>query len=684
MGAKTARTGNMQRRILNRVATAKGVKVEDLNVDEVVSLTVDLIPEVISLLYLYQRKFEKQYGVIVDRVDGAKAGGKGNAGSAKNLIVRGLEAEAASCDAVLRALDFSDRKVVNAPGRLLGAIMGHQQSNARKIEQDFKGVFLHTEKNQVWVYGPKKEVASCVKHLQTITEEDNSVSPTLEIDKDMARALIGAEGRNVQKFEADSGTSIRVQMPREDENMAQVRIIGEKAEQLKAREVILNFTKSLTKATVEAEPGVVQRLYDGAVRGKFKGKGRSKGEEPLNCATKFSELRNFSGLTVVREAKGVLLVGDEQDVNAWKIILEECIQEASNVPMTVRLDFEQARFWTPERVEGVCQASRAKVAFVKRPREPAVLELIGTEAEKAAAQSAIIEIHKQFGFVEAIEDVSPIGVQSLIANYAAKAKDIETKHDVVISVDRKSQSVKIVGGEDSVMNARKAIETVLVSAENTTVREIDIEWDEGRVVIGKGGNTVWHIKQTTGLEDLQVKDGDQKKKVVFRGSEEAVDQAVVMVQEAITKSKSGGSSRFVTQPRREQNADVHAAVDATATATASEGHEQGASVSSAALAKEQHQQNQNEASAPPVGGQPVGGQGSATKSGQNTFAKKLFPTNGKGDVNLESKVSFPTLGASSDGSKGGKRGKKRPGTSVWKVVEEPSVDEESPTKSEEE
>merc|ERR1712137_406866 len=674
MGAKTARTGNMQRRILNRVATVKGVKVEDLNVDEVVSVTVDLIPEVISLLYLYQRKFEKQYGVIVDRVDGAKAGGKGNAGSAKNLIVRGLEAEAASCDAVLRALDFSDRKVVNAPGRLLGAIMGHQQSNARKIEQDFKGVFLHTEKNQVWVYGPKKEVASCVKHLQTITEEDNSVSPTLEIDKDMARALIGAEGRNVQKFEAETGTSIRVQMPREDENKAQVRIIGEKAEQLKAREVILNFTKSLTKVTVEAEPGVVQRLYDGAVRSKFKGKGKSKGEGPLNGATKFSELRNFSGLTVVREAKGVLLMGDEQDVNAWKIILEECIQEASNVPMTVRLDFEQARFWTPERVEGVCQASRAKVAFVKRPREPAVLELVGTEAEKAAAQSAIIEIHKQFGFVEAIEDVSPIGVQSLIANYAAKAKDIETKHDVVIAVDRKSQSVKIVGGEDSVKNARKEIETVLVSAENTTVREIDIEWDEGRVVIGKGGNTVWHIKQTTGLEDLQVKDGDQKKKVVLRGSEEAVEQAVLMVHEAISKAKSGGSSGFVAHPRHEQNLGSYSGLDATA----SESHEQNASASSTATAKEQPQQNQSVASAPPVGGQV-----SANRSGQNT-AKKLFPSSGKVDVNLESKVLFPTLGASTNGSKGGKNGKKRLGTSLWKVMEEPSVDEELPTKPEEE
>merc|ERR1712137_480038 len=315
--------------------------------------------------------------------------------------------------------------------------------------------------------------------------------------------------------------------------------------------------------------------------GKFKGKGKSKGEEPLNCATKFSELRNFSGLTVVREAKGVLLVGNEQDINAWKAVLEECIQEASNVPMTVRLDFEQARFWTPERVEGVCQASGAKVAFVKRPRQPSVLELVGTEAEKAEAQSAITEIHKQFGFVEAIEDVSPVGVRSLIANYAAKAKDIEAKHDVVIAVDRKSQSVKIVGGEHSVMNARKAIETVLVSAENITVREIDIEWDEGRVVIGKGGNMVWHIKQTTGLEDLQVEDSDQKKKVVFRGSEEAVDQAVTMVQEVITKAKSGASSGFVTQPRREQNTGFYEGVDATA--TASEGHEQGACASTPPL-----------------------------------------------------------------------------------------------------
>merc|ERR1712007_119162 len=150
--------------------------------------------------------------------------------------------------------------------------------------------------------------------------------------------------------------------------------------------------------------------------------------------------------------------------------------------------------------------------------------------------------------------------------------------------------------------------------------------------------------------------------VVFRGSEESVDQAIVMVQEAITKAKSGGSSGFATQPRREQNTGFYAAVDATATAS----HEQGASASSTATAKEQPQQNQSVASAPPVGSQV-----SANRAGQNTFAKKLFPTTGKVDVNLESKVLFPTLGASTDGSKGGKKGKKRPGTSVWKVVEGP-------------
>merc|ERR1712137_787152 len=100
----------------------------------------------------------------------------------------------------------------------------------------------------------------------------------------------------------------------------------------------------------------------------------------------------------------------------------------------------------------------------------------------------------------------------------------------------------------------------------------------------------------------------------------------------------------------------------------------GASAPSTAAAKEQPQQNQSVASVPPAGGQV-----SANRPGQSTVAKKLFPATGKVDVNLESKESFPTLGASTDGSKGGKKGKKRPGTSVWKVVEEPSVDEEPPT-----
>jgi len=56
--AKEVRAGNDKRRIATRVASAKGVKVDELDESTVVSTTVELPPEVIVLSFLYKSKFE--------------------------------------------------------------------------------------------------------------------------------------------------------------------------------------------------------------------------------------------------------------------------------------------------------------------------------------------------------------------------------------------------------------------------------------------------------------------------------------------------------------------------------------------------------------------------------------------------------------------------------------------------
>merc|ERR1719401_383826 len=123
--------------------------------------------------------------------------------------------------------------------------MGAQQANARKLEQDFKGVFIHSDRNQVTVYGPPKEVTKCFKHIETLLPEDSpsqqaaatTASPVMTIDKDRARALIGAGGSNIQRIETDTNTSIKVNILKKDDedSPATVKVTGDKANADKAR-----------------------------------------------------------------------------------------------------------------------------------------------------------------------------------------------------------------------------------------------------------------------------------------------------------------------------------------------------------------------------------------------------------------------------------------------------------------
>jgi len=126
----------------------------------------------------------------------------------------------------------------------------------------------------------------------------------------------------------------------------------------------------------------------------------------------------------------------------------------------------------------------------------------------------------------------------LTAKSAEKVREIEQEHDVSIAVDRKAQAVKILGSKESAAKAKEAIEAALQEVSGDE-KVIEIGWDDGKVVIGKGGNTVRHIKQTTGVDDLQVQDGENCKQVTLKGSAEAIEEAVKMIREVIAKAGEG-------------------------------------------------------------------------------------------------------------------------------------------------
>jgi len=566
---KSVRSDNDKKRLAGRVASSKGVKPEEIDEGSIVSTVVDLSQDVTAVSFLYKSRFEKQYGVVIDRPDGPKGMGKG-AGQdlrpPRSFVVHGVGGETAACVAALRALDFSERKVMNVTSKQAAAIMGSQQANARKLEKDFKGVFINSDKGQVTIYGPTKEVKACHEQLQKnlVHEDAGKESPTrtggagggerpaqtsappplIRVDNDKARAMIGANGKNVQKLEADTGTLIKVNLARreedgnDDEAIATIRVTGDKEKVEKARAAIDSFMKNLATCLVEAPADVVARLYDGAwAASKGASKGKGGGKAPTS---KFGELRETSGLTVVRKTKGVLLLGEKADVDKWKVVLKECVEEASVAPLTIKVNNEQARLWSQERCESLKESTGARVQLIRRGKggENSILEVTGSQEDKDKAQAEIEKAHDALGYSETIEGVLPAATKALTLKGASKLRDIERKLDVAIVVDRKAQEIKVMGKKEAVEEARAELETAIALAGSVVTKLVDIEWEEGGIVIGKQGVTVQSIRHSTGIEDLQVETEGNKKRVMVRGSPEAVESALKMVQEVLEKARN--------------------------------------------------------------------------------------------------------------------------------------------------
>merc|ERR1719313_962261 len=124
--AKSVKSNQQQRKLISMIAEAKGVKAEDLKESDVASQNVELPTEVMALQNLFRRKFEKQYGVLLDRPEGSSSKGGGKGGSAppaKGFVVRGLKAEVAACIKALRDLNLKEQKVIETTAKQEEAVL---------------------------------------------------------------------------------------------------------------------------------------------------------------------------------------------------------------------------------------------------------------------------------------------------------------------------------------------------------------------------------------------------------------------------------------------------------------------------------------------------------------------------------------------------------------------------------
>lgn len=142
------------------------------------------------------------------------------------------------------------------------------------------------------------------------------------------------------------------------------------------------------------------------------------------------------------------------------------------------------------------------------------------------------------------------------------------------------------------------------------------------------------IRDTTGLDSIQVEDGEVNKKVVLRGSQKEVADASAMILEVLAEVKKSAAARSST------------AIDRPPAPSPAPQGGKGAGKSSSKL--EAAPATKPEAA---MGGQTPDGE----KPRPSAFGKPQTWGPGKvhkAEVNLESQDLFPTLGATTNGTKG--------------------------------
>jgi len=159
--------------------------------------------------------------------------------------------------------------------------------------------------------------------------------------------------------------------------------------------------------------------------------------------------------------------------------LRDCLKEAGIVPVVVKLNADQAKRWTWERVEALKASTGARITYRRQGGKgsekggdkggdevAALLTIIGSAEEQEKAQEEINSSHEKwetaFRHSETINDVTSNIARALTQKGGPRnVRDIEKKHDVKISMDKNAQAIHIHGDETTVAEARKEIEAAI-------------------------------------------------------------------------------------------------------------------------------------------------------------------------------------------------------------------------------
>ncbi|OEH79181.1 KH domain-containing protein [Cyclospora cayetanensis] len=479
------------------------------------------------------RKVERKFSVLVEKK------GLGDRGLLLSIV--GYVQDACDkCAAFLNACNFPQVPIgfstapncISLEGQNIGAFIGSAGSNLRKLEAELD-VLLWLEDKWITILGHEATVKKAIPQIKYVCVLSLSqyvcvlsLSQRLwqsqcrcEFKSEVARAMIQGSARTrskVQDIETAMGVTILVRLPRRGDlsKTTTVAIRGASADECK-------------KACAELEEVFGGFGVEVVECDRFKATRILRG-----TAVDFSHIRSHELISLLRCDEGVLLVAPSEALRLAVEAVEAAMHQLSRATEVLEIKATQLRILDRGKRNEIETLSGATCKPPLLDGEKATLTFTG---HPDAVQKAV-EMAQQI-LDEMKEEELELSVAAALCFLADKAhRALEEEHGIRIRVDVPRERLIVrgsLGGYDVVADAIKRMEDE-VARSGKVAHKIEVPREAVPAILGRQGANVRRLQSDCNLDSVVI-DG-RPQAVYLLGSQEAIDQAVVMVQEIVGNS----------------------------------------------------------------------------------------------------------------------------------------------------
>ncbi|KAK7093511.1 hypothetical protein V1264_007247 [Littorina saxatilis] len=426
---------------------------------------------------------------------------------------------------------------VTAPSWLHRFIIGKKGASIRKITEEHPKVHIEFTEGQdkITVEGPPEEVAAAKRALEEIIADlkKRMDFAEIQIDQKFHKHIIGKGGVNITRIKNETGVSVRI--PSDGENSNVIRIEGEPAGVIKAKQELLEMSQRMENE--KSRDIIIDQRFHGTIIG-------ARGEGIREVRDKFNQVQ----ITFPDQGKKsdvVTLRGPKQDVDKcfkhMQTVHKEMLESNQQAQVRIFKDFHKNIIGKGgANIRKIRDETNTRIDLPGEHAESDVITITGKKADVELAKQKIEDIQKELANVkEAIVEIPYRLHNSIIGAKGRLIRAImEECGGVIIRFPPEGQTsdkVTIRGPKDDVESAKKQLlDLVNEKKDSSFTAEIRAKPQYHKFLIGRGGSNIRKVRESTGARIIFPASGDTEQELItIMGKEEGVKKAKLELEKAI-------------------------------------------------------------------------------------------------------------------------------------------------------